>query len=69
MFMKIQFLEGKKRKQLFEENPPKIVYVSRTRIMCAKNGVWDNPNSSAVLYCWYVWEKGFNGTPIIKWFN
>lgn len=20
-------------------------------------------------YAWYVWEKGFTGDPVIKWFN
>jgi hypothetical protein len=24
---------------------------------------------SAVAYAWYVWEKGFNGDTIVKWFN
>lgn len=25
--------------------------------------------SSAVAYAWFVWEKGFQGDPIIKWIN
>lgn len=24
---------------------------------------------NAIAYAWYVWEKGFTGDPIIKWFN
>ena len=24
---------------------------------------------SAVAYGWYIWEKGFQGDTIIKWFN
>ena len=24
---------------------------------------------SAVAYAWYVWQKGFNGTTELKWFN
>lgn len=24
---------------------------------------------SAIAYAWYVWEKGFTGDPVIKWFN
>ena len=38
MFLKLQFLEGKKRRKLFEQYPPKYVYVSSSRIVCAKNG-------------------------------
>ena len=38
MFLKLQFLEGKARGELFKKYPPKCVYVSRSRILCAKNG-------------------------------
>lgn len=24
---------------------------------------------SVIAYAWYVWEKGFTGDPVIKWFN
>jgi hypothetical protein len=37
LFMKITFLEGKERKNFFEENPPVRVWVSSSRIPCAKN--------------------------------
>lgn len=36
MFLKLQFLEGKKRGIMFEKYPPKYVYVSRNRLLCAK---------------------------------
>jgi len=67
MFLKLQFLEGKKRKELFKLYPPKTVYVSSSRILCGMNGVFKG--SSAVAYCWYVWEKGYKGDTIIKWIN
>lgn len=69
MFLKLQFLEGKARKELFEKYPPKTVYVSSSRLICAKNGDFDSTTSSAVAYCWYVWEKGYIGDTVIKWFN
>lgn len=69
MFLKLQFLEGKSRKQFFLENPPKVVYVSSSRLICAINGEFDKISSSAVAYAWFVWEKGFTGNPIIKWIN
>ena len=65
MFLKIQFLEGKARKELFKKYPPKIVYVFSERQECAKNGNFIG--SSAVCYCWFVWQKGYNSDPIIKW--
>ena len=72
MFLKIQFLEGKERKKLFLKYPPKTVYVSSSRLLCAKNGEFDNmrkSGGSAVAYAWYVWEKGFIGKTFIKWIN
>lgn len=72
MFLKIQFLEGKSRKKLFEKYPPKIVWVSSSRIMCAKNGNFEEMiagGGSAVAYAFYVWEKGYKGDTILKWFN
>ena len=72
MFLKLQFLEGKGRREFFDKYPPKMVYVSSSRIMCAKNGDFDGikeSGGSAVAYCWYIWEKGYSGDTIIKWFN
>lgn len=69
MFLKIQFLEGKARKELFRKYPPKKIYISSSRIMCAKNGIFNKSESSAVGYAWFIWEKGFKGNPEIDWFN
>ena len=72
MFLKLQFLEGKARRQLFEKYPPKTIYVSSSRLLCAKNGEFDKMKAgggSAVCYCWYIWEKNYNGNTTLKWFN
>jgi len=72
MFLKLTFLEGKGRKEFFKQNPPKTIYVSSSRINCAKNGEFEGQRisgGSAVCYAWYVWEKGFNGETTLKWFN
>ena len=69
MFLKLQFLEGQKRRKLFERYPPRTVYVLSGRIKCAKNGAFDSVGSSAVAYAWYVWDKGFTGVPQIRWIN
>lgn len=69
MLLRLQFLEGKKRKQLFLEHPPKYVYVFSGRVNCAKNGDFVKYGTSALSYAWYVWEKGYKGETIIKWIN
>lgn len=66
MFLKVQFLEGKKRRLLYDTVPPKRVWVSTSRIQCSKNGVF---KGSMAAYAWYVWEKGYKGETTLKWFN
>lgn len=67
-FLKIQFLESKARKILFEKYPPKYVYVYSERQGCAKNnqpevygwgGTW--------CYCWIIFEKGYKGETTLRW--
>ena len=38
MFLKVQFLEGQKRGASLRIPPPRIVYISRSRLACYKNG-------------------------------
>ena len=69
MFLKLTFLEGKRRAALFNSTPPKRVWVSRSRFKCAKNGDFEHAPGSATAYGWFVWEKGYKGAPEIRWFN
>ena len=72
MFLKVQFLEGKGRKNLFISNPPKTIYVSSSRLLCAKNAEFDKmikAGGSAVAYAWFIWEKGYKGKTQLEWFN
>lgn len=67
MFLKLTFLEGQGRRDLFREHPPQTVYVSSARLECGKNGEFTG--SSAVAYCWIVWRKGHPGPTYLKWIN
>lgn len=69
MFLRLQFLEGKKRKELFMRTPPKTIWVSSSRLRCAINGDFSQVGSSAAAYAWFVWEKGYCGSTTVKWFN
>ena len=71
MFLKLSFLDGlKRRERIFESQPPKIVYVPSRRFACAKNGDFEKyRGADAVSYAWFIWEKGFHGEPVIRWFN
>ena len=69
MFLKLTFLEGKKRYDMFQKYPPKHLYVFSDRVQCAKNGDFEHTRTfgGAVAYGWYVWEKGFTGATQISW--
>ena len=69
MFLKLTFLEGKARKELFKQHPPKKVYVCSGRLKCALNGYFEATGQSAACYAWFIWEKGFTGKPTIEWIN
>lgn len=72
MFLKLQFLEGKARRTLFDTGQLKTVYVSSSRILCAKNGDFEEMHKSggsAVAYAWYEFEKGYKGKTVIEWIN
>lgn len=67
MILKLTFLEGQKRRSMFDKNPPKTIYVYSKRMSCVKNGNFSKKDSSAVAYAWFIWEKGFTGEPVIRW--
>ena len=67
MLLKIQFLEGKKRRKLFNKYPPKYVYINSERQTCYINGNMSKKMSSASCYCWFMWQKGYTGETIIRW--
>lgn len=71
MFLKIQFLEGEKRKDLYKKTPPKFIYVFIKRMATFNNGkeVDENGKKWATTMChaWFVWEKGFTGEPTVRW--
>jgi hypothetical protein len=71
MFLKIQFLEGKARREMFKRYPPKYIYVFSERQNPLRNGsALDEKGkkwNSTMCFAWFIWEKGFKGEPIIRW--
>ena len=70
MFLRIQFLEGvRRRKEIFDKYPPIRIHVSTKNLRCAKNGDFKNATGNASTYAWFIWEKGLYYSPAIHWFN
>lgn len=71
MFLKIQFLEGAKRREMFIKYPPKCIYVFSKRQNPWRNGSpvdeKGKPWNSTMCFAWFIWEKGYAGEPIVRW--
>ncbi len=65
--LKLTFLEGKARKELFKKYPPTRVHVFSERINCTLNGEFDKCKTSAIAHAWFVYEKGYKAAPQIDW--
>lgn len=68
LFLPIRYLEGKTRGDIFKDYPPYRIYISRSRLMTAKNGNFNDVHS-AVGYAWFVWRDGYKGKTELTWFN
>lgn len=75
MFGKLQALEGNKRATYLQTTPLKYVYVFKSRQQPLRNGSAIDPltnkkwSSSTMAFAWFVWEKGYDGNPQIKWLD
>lgn len=66
MLLKIQFLEGVKRYNMFKSTPLKSIYVFSKRLNMTRNG--DRmKNSTMLCFAWFVWDKGYHGKPQVDW--
>ena len=64
LLTRLQFLESKKRRALFDKHKPQQVLVFSKRISCCPKG------TNAVAYCWVIWNNAY--TPAythLDWIN
>lgn len=68
MFLKLNFLSGKKRlKEIYSKYPPQRVYVFSGRMSCSKNNTPEGFKGGAMDYAWFIWEKGKYAPCELKW--
>ena len=68
MFLKLNYLSGKRRyKEIYEKYPPIKVYVFSGRMACAKNNDPELFKGGAMDYAWFIWEKGQYAPTELKW--
>lgn len=67
MLLKLSFLEGAKRFDFFQNTPLKKIYVFCKRVTMYPEGTEKPKNSGTIAYAWFVWEKGYEGQPMVDW--
>ena len=71
MLLPVTFLSCKQRCKIYKSYPPHTVYIYTDRICIAKNGEFEKYDATInpQMYAWFVWQKGFQGNPTIKWIH
>jgi hypothetical protein len=68
--LRLAFLEGNERKQMFANTPLARVHISSRRLPMMHRGGWDGPvSTSTVAFAWFVWDRRWQGEPVIRWFD
>lgn len=66
MLLKLNFLEGQKRRVFFKKHPPTRIYVFSRRISFNR-GDEDGNGAGLLAYAWYVWDIGSRSLPTLDW--
>ena len=70
LLLRLSFLEAVGRKDWFEANPPARIHVSSRRLpMMPREGYEGKQSSSTLAHAWYIWLRGYNGSPQLRWFD
>jgi len=72
MFLRLAFLEGQKRKTLFENTPLKAVYIMSRRVPMQRGRLAEDGDTQGPLaFAWFVWERGIDPDTdtIVKWLD
>ena len=66
LLCKLAFLETKGRGAWLPTTPLKNVYVFSERLSMSRNGE-ELQNGGMIAFAWFVWERGYQGKPMIGW--
>ncbi|MFN4087929.1 MAG: hypothetical protein ACK4QW_02645 [Alphaproteobacteria bacterium] len=66
MFLKLVFLEGQRRRRLFETSPLARVWVLSDRLALPREGT-PYTQRGMIAFAWFVWEHGYEGPPTLGW--
>lgn len=70
LLLRLGYLEGARRKADHENGSMSRVYVFSRRLpMMHREGWSGNRSTSAMAFCWVVWDRLHDGPPLLKWLD
>lgn len=70
MLLRLAWLEGTARKEMFETTPIARVHVASRRISMMRGGTdAGEGGGSMIAFAWFVWERSHSGAPSLHWFD
>jgi len=66
LLLKLAFLEGGARYDMFKTTPLARVHVFSKRLKLTREGA-EYKNGGMIAFAWFVWEHGYTGEPTIDW--
>lgn len=66
MLLKLNFLEGQRRRPFLEASPLRTVYVFSKRLSFDK-GDEAGKGNGLLAYAWFVWDQRYHGRPQLHW--
>lgn len=70
MLLKVPYLEGVERAEVFDDAGFARLHVFRRRVSFLRGGteaLTMNGKGGMIAYGWFVWEIGYTGAPTIHW--
>jgi hypothetical protein len=65
LFLRLAFLESKRRSAILDGGHLARVHVFRNRVMLHRDG-WTGPKTgSAIAFAWFVWSRGHHGPTLL----
>jgi hypothetical protein len=72
MFLRLQWLEGQKRKKLFESTPLSKVYIMSRRVPMQRGRLaTDQDKGGPLAFAWFVWDVNCNyfDNTVLRWLD
>ena len=67
LLLKLNFLEGQRRRLFFNKTPPVRVHVFSGRQTLMKNGDDYSGRSGMMALAWFIWDAGNSNLPTVPW--